>query len=247
MLCHELKKQGHDAKAIMRQSHCPSRVCNYYDADIRDINSHNFLEWALVEARKQPDVIHYHSGFEQIPELRKLAARAKIIIHYHGTDLTMSDKKKRINCESYADKILVSTPDLLEHCSTAEWLPNPVDTDHFKPDNNPFKDSRPMTISSRYIRMDLIKGFPDLQVVDREKNPRIYAEMPALLNKYQTYVDIKPYEWRQTPKAEFSATGLQALACGLKVILSDNITYEGLPEKHRIENVTKRLLEIYAT
>ncbi|MDD5022723.1 MAG: hypothetical protein PHU63_00985 [Candidatus ainarchaeum sp.] len=55
----------------------------------------------------------------------------KIIIHRHGSDIR--NKQESILVKLLADKILVSTPDLLRYTPTAEWIPNPIDVYKLNP------------------------------------------------------------------------------------------------------------------
>ena len=86
----------------------------------------------LLMSRKY-DIIHVHSLDEIIPILKLLYPKKKVIIHYHGTD-TRGKWKERKNYWEKADRVLVSTPDLLQGAPNhVIYLPNPVDTELFKP------------------------------------------------------------------------------------------------------------------
>lgn len=244
MHCHELKKRGYKAHCIMRKAFDPFDISTYYKADVRDISGPQWENLALTMAKTlQPDIIHYHSGFTLNPRLRLRAPKAMLINHMHGTRLATTDKATLEKFFKFSDKVLVSTPDLLPYWPDAEYLPNPIDVELFKPIDCE-KDSLPVTISSRYVLTDLI-DYPEFQIINRETHGVPYEKMNELLNKYATLIDIKPYKHRLKPVAEFSCTGLQALAAGLTVITADGKKHNGLPEKHRIENVVDRLLEIY--
>ncbi|NPE28863.1 glycosyltransferase family 4 protein [Methanococcoides sp. SA1] len=87
----------------------------------------------LVRLINKYDILHFHghslksSGIDII--LWKIL-RKKIIIHHHGSELRYKGEKYIYS--KFADKILVSTPDLLEWSPTSVWIPNPIDTSKYK-------------------------------------------------------------------------------------------------------------------
>jgi hypothetical protein len=85
---------------------------------------------------KRYDVIHIHSLFKIIPELRKKYPDKKLILHYHGSEVRTkvgSLDPLRLEAEDKSDIILVATPDLVNYLtnSNPKYIPNPVDTEHF--------------------------------------------------------------------------------------------------------------------
>lgn len=85
------------------------------------------------------DIIHCHYALEQGMYSifsRTLRKTKKVICHCHGTDIrdVYNDKKLgwivKFNLK-FADKVFVSTPDLLR--PRTELLPNPLDVELFKP------------------------------------------------------------------------------------------------------------------
>lgn len=77
----------------------------------------------LAVARKH-DIIHIHGGIGNFGRYIKKFLRKKIICHYHGSDLRLGivdiAKERRL-----ADAMIVSTPDLLNYCPEATYIPNP--------------------------------------------------------------------------------------------------------------------------
>ena len=74
--------------------------------------------------------------------------------------------------------------------------------------------------------------------------------MGAVLSSYEYYIDIKRSvspgalgELVQT----LSKTGLEALACGCKVIQWDGDVIVGLPDEHHPKTVVNKLWELYQT
>jgi glycosyltransferase involved in cell wall biosynthesis len=56
-----------------------------------------------------------------------------VIVHYHGSDIRWKNNEKNLT-NKLADKILVSSPDLLDHApSEAEWLPRSLDIAKIEP------------------------------------------------------------------------------------------------------------------
>ncbi|PUA31216.1 MAG: hypothetical protein B9J98_07090 [Candidatus Terraquivivens tikiterensis] len=86
------------------------------------------------------DVFHVHYGLQDHLLVKSLK-RTPTVCHFHGSDLRATLNSKwgwvvRENLES-ADKVLVGVPDVLpvarRYRPDAEYLPNPVDLELFKP------------------------------------------------------------------------------------------------------------------
>jgi len=198
----------------------------------------------LLKARGY-DVIHIHSCDKILPLLKRLYPRKPLVLHYHGSEVRGKWSAKREYCR-LADVVLVSTPDLLDGAPEGViYLPNPVDTEIFKP---------MPTLRRSLTAVYLIKhqkgedpGWAKrvasklglrLTVRDRMKDPIPYPKLPRFLNSFEYYID-------RNYVPSLSKTALEALACGLKVIRWDERTVEGLPEEHRPEKVVSTLAEIY--
>lgn len=248
---------------------------------------------ACIRRAESADVIHVHSRAEMVPLLRKEFGVSKtIVLHYHGTDIrgvkkynlphrsVASDvavaaiyavrriRKRSANLQArkLADMVLVATPDLLElaPATSAAYIPNPVDIEHFQPtrrdpitgrsaDQDRDKDgngARALTFNTEVADLELIMrhfercGLPyELEVYDRTKNPLRYRDMPAFLWKYRLYADIRYVNGKVLEN--LSKTALEALACGLKVIDYRGNVHAGLQPEHDPLNVTSRLEGIY--
>ena len=113
---------------------------------------------------RKADIIHIHGKFEMVFRLRRrFGVSKKIILEYLGTDIRGLDKPKEVStgpswdllwlevlsrnrgqelsneqvhyyAQMLADAVLVSTPDLLSLVHKGEYIPIPVDSQHFKPD-----------------------------------------------------------------------------------------------------------------
>lgn len=81
----------------------------------------------LLPIAKDYDLLHFHysSGLPfglDFPLWRGL--RKKVVMHYHGTDIRY--KREPWLRSRLAQRIIVSTPDLLEWLKEAIWIPNPL-------------------------------------------------------------------------------------------------------------------------
>jgi len=97
------------------------------------------LAWKIL--RTKGDVYHVHYLLQDC-YLASILRKRPLIGHAHGSDLTTTLNRfalgRIVNSNlKRCDKILVSTPDLLEpahkYRADAEYVPNPVDTDLFFP------------------------------------------------------------------------------------------------------------------
>lgn len=199
----------------------------------------------LAMARKYDLIhVHYHSIF--IQPLKFLYDKP-VIIHFHGSDVR-ENWGARLSRIKKADRILVSTPDLLRGApDRALWLPNPVDTVKFTPMKCATYENRALTNSygadqeanaiaeHHGLELDLIRG--DIP----------HGQLPNLMAQYGFYIEVKR-DFRDRLLYEgsiLSKTGLEALAMGLKVISKDLTVREGLPDIHKPENVADGLFAIY--
>jgi glycosyltransferase involved in cell wall biosynthesis len=159
--------------------------------------------------------------------------------------------RRHLKAQRLADAVIVSTPDLLQWVTNSTYLPNPVDIDHFKPCSINEKRKNALTLKTEvtdtpkaldYCKKNNINL--DIEVYDRAQSPIMYADMPNFLREYTVYVDIK-YVNNIVLQA-LSKTGLEALACGLKV-LNYRLEYlQGLPIEHDPKNVISCLSNIYS-
>jgi len=202
-------------------------------------------------------IIHVHSFDWIVPLLKMLYPTKPVLLHYHGTDIRgkWRDRKKFWR---WADVILVSTEDLLKYApDRAIYLPNPVDTELFSLLNLRRKSKALLMVKHgrshmwRFIQPLAEKvsnetGIPyELWFCD--KHPVPYIKMPFLLNKYEYFYDF-PHGHTERDKIlpVRSLTGLQALACGLKVInWEGKIIHPPLPPQHHPTTVCNQIYKIY--
>lgn len=248
ILARQHRRIGHKVRILKRSGYDPFGISQFYCEPLLDMDGKAFLKYAIKEAAGY-DVIHVHTLYKIVPDLRKKYRDKKIVLHYHGSEAR--DKQGdplRAEAESVADAILGSTPDLKNFVDDVVYVPNPVDTEHFAPE--PRSNGRAFTI--RTTRgdtqrvLDYLKNNGiDMQVdvVDRETSPIPYAHVPTFLKQYGVYVDIKYIDGALLHA--MSKTGLESLACGLAVLDHELKYVEGLPEEHKPEAVAERVLDVY--
>jgi hypothetical protein len=231
-----------------------------------------------IEEAKRADIIHIHSLPEMVINIRKTYGKSKtIILHYHGTDIRgfskettkkydsrnilrpknlikrILRKRLHIKAQRSADRVIVSTPDLIHLVKGSIFLPNPIDTDHFKRELNvnvPI-DKGAVFINSEVTNLELAMDYCKdkginlkIDIYDRTKDPINYKDIPNFLKKYDVYIDLR-FVNRKLLR-NLSKTALEALACGLRV-LNYNLEYvSSLPAEHCPEKVATRLSSIYS-
>jgi hypothetical protein len=194
-------------------------------------------------------MVHVHTLYKVIPELRKKYRNKKLVLHYHGSEVRgRQSDPLRAEAEDKADIILGSTEDLKDYVDGITYVPNPVDTEHFKPDshlsNRAFTISRSITDTQWMLDYMKKNNFNlEVEMVERGANPVPYSQVPAFLKQYGIYVDIRYIDGILLEN--LSKTGLESLACGLRVLNHELRYLEGLPEDHKPEVVACRVVGIY--
>ncbi len=195
------------------------------------------------------DVVHIHDFDKLVRILKKIPFLRKkiVILHYHGTRIR-GKWRERKKYWKYADKVIVSTPDLLENApKKAIYLPNPIDIELFKPDNKKKHKNFAIYVYAHYKgeKLDWPKKIAKrrnlkLYIHDRKTKPIHHREFPKLLNLFEYLID-------RNYIPSLSKTALEALACGLKVIRWDGKLVIKLPRIYHPETVVKKLYYIYLT
>jgi len=237
------------------------------------------LVYKSIEEARRADVIHIHSLPEMVINIRNIYRGSKIIIlHYHGTDIRgfsennsrtfnlrnilrpknifrkIRKRRLHIKAQRLADRVIVSTPDLIQLVKGSIFLPNPIDTDHFN--KKLIKQRSPdvyegILVNSEVTNIELAMNYckhkkinVNIDIYDRTKNPICYKDIPNFLKKYDVYIDLR-FVNRKLLK-NLSKTALEALACGLRV-LNYNLEYvDNLPSEHYPTNVVTILSSIYS-
>jgi hypothetical protein len=243
------RKLGHEVSVIKRDGFDKFGIMQFYNETI--LKSHLgwlFLKTALNYA-KDYDVIHVHDLFQLIPKLKVKYSNKKIILHYHGTRLRETSMEKRNEAESFADIVLVSTPDLLKFVN-AQYLPNPIDVEHFFP-RTINKNNKTISLMTNFESNEKLNFLLKENGIDqnfeswpREQKPIAYADMPNFLSNYEYLIDLKLVSDGK-PMSSYGVLGLQALSLGLKVINFEYNIVKGLPEQHIPKKIVERLEQIY--
>ncbi len=201
------------------------------------------------------DIIHIHGEDKTLKILKQTLPykNKKIIIHYHGSDIRGRWKEKRDRWE-YADKIIVSTPDLLEGSPEgAEYLPNVIDEKtcsiykHKIKEGNAYfhVDHEASKIAVDYFRArDFFRNNGKRLIIHNAKiKPLNHFDFLDMLSSYEYYIDVKKREGKILEA--ISLTGLEALFMGVKVINWDEGLISAFPDQHRSINVVSKLKGIY--
>ncbi len=199
----------------------------------------------------QYDIVHIHGAEILIPLFK--ASGKKIVLHYHGSDINEQNRsldKKRIFSRSMADLIIYNGKNMENKIITSkkirkEYLPNPIDTEHFSSDNK----NRQGTLSFVSSNLDkektinAIRKVGESTIIDLDIQQIPYPLIPKFLSRYEMYIDIKIMPWGHTLD-DLSTTALQALSCGCKVY-HNHVTIDKLPPEHEPHNVIEKLDSLY--
>lgn len=134
------------------------------------------------------------------------------------------------------------------------FIANGIDTDFFSQKID--KKIGGLTIISS--NLDKQKTLDEIKKIEKREEIKVkiidtdfgiipFEKMPELLNQFEYYFDIKITDYGLFGR-ELSNTGLQALACGCKVIHDYGKGYEILekmPEEHKTEYVINKLFRFY--
>jgi len=205
---------GHDAEVIKREGFDKFGINKFYGTTIYHGSSSGFYVYALKRSREF-DLVHVHSQVKIVPFLRK-----PTVLHFHGSDVRQVGLFGSVEnwvAQKLADKVLVSTSDLLSKLPNVEWLPNPVDTDLFNPNAE--------------------KECVDENVIYYESMPCMYEYMPCYLRSKKVHIETKKWSLRKT--------SLEALACKTPVDWNGLIIDSPLPNQHKPEVVAAKTIEIY--
>ena len=190
------------------------------------------------------DKIIIHDAVDLAPEFNR---PDDTVLFFHGTHLRNMNEMEREKIKGY--KCFVSTSDLLDILPDATHIPVPCDLDLFEPANtiqHPLNNW--LTINRNHQREmiePIIKQkYENVQYVDRDRCYWMYSEMPNFLRMFKNYVDMK-FTYDNPPRLlpDMSATGVQALACGLKVWNGDGPIRQPHDVLHRHDS--KRIIEIF--
>lgn len=210
------------------------------------------------------DILHFHSTDKMLRRFRKVLKNKPMIIHYHGSDIR-DEWKLRKRYWDKADRILVSTKDLLEGSpDNVIYLPNIVNEKLCSQFylNKKYKGSAfHVNQYAKDIALDYAQKYKlRINILNKFKNPWNHIDFLKNLSRYEYYIDVKRNinpeslwkilkgtEYYKEPKIlkALSITGLEALCMGVKVIRYDGKRVYKLPVEHKSLSVTTKLIDIY--
>lgn len=242
---------------------------NFYNACLNQADSYDIVHLHSVDAlvyklrrkygKKKKIILHYHGtdlrgnykkSITLESRLKRFGVRIKNKLWLLRNGYTGSLQG---TMQHLADLVLVSTPDLLKFANNSCYLPNPVDTELFNESTGILnKDYKYDAITIKTEAIDIQKALNYIKernlshnifIFDRTHNPTQYKDMPDLLKKYNTYIDIRFVNGKLLENS--SKTALESLACGLEVLNYQLKYTKKLPDKHEALNVVKNLFNIY--
>jgi glycosyltransferase involved in cell wall biosynthesis len=242
---------------------------NFYNTSLNESASYDIIHLHSVDAlvyklrrrygNKKKIILHYHGtelrgnykkSISLALRLKRVGVKMKNKLWLLRNGYTGSIQQ---TMQHLADIVLVSTPDLLKLANKSYYLPNPVDTELFNENiSSSNKDDKYDAITIKTEAIDIQKALNyikdrnlthNIYVHDRTYNPTPYKDMPDLLKKYNTYIDIKFVNGKLLESS--SKTALESLACGLQVLNYQLKYINKLPHEHEALNVVKNLFNLY--
>lgn len=235
-----------ESLVVQRRASDPFGLTTY--GELWDCGAKMFTLKCLLRARRF-DIVHVHYFDKIIPFLKFLYPKKPVVVHYHGDDIRDKWSSKR-KYWSKTNLILYSTLDLLDDKTPerAVHLPNPVDTEVFHFCSVKRKPKTAFHFS--YYADDLAEKYAEkfgleLTIYNWRNEGKIpYLKLPEVLCQYEYYIDVKrDSEGRAIPA--LSKVGLEALACGLKVVTWNGDLIEKLPKENDPVVVARKLWALY--
>ena len=245
ILSMEANKLGYQCIVIQKRDLDPFGFGDYYGTDVYVDAIDKYLELLYMSSKKS-DVVIVHDWIEFLDEIEC----PNIYVYFHGSKLRGLPPEQLPEIEKKVKGIILSTPDLLEYYPNGMVLPQPVDMNLFFDKKR--ERTYPQLMINRSYQRDIIEPtikakFPDCIYRERNKHNLLsYRDMPEFLNSVTEYIDWKFDYSKPVPKTicSPSVTGIQALACGCKVIDSNGKKLpKSLLRKHNSVNVTQEFLK----
>jgi len=196
------------------------------------------------------NIIHFHSIDRWLKYYKFLFPKKLIIIHYHGTEIRHNWKKRK-RYWKHADKIIVSTPDLIESIHAPKeviHIPNMVNfklCEVYKDNNKYNKSSFHVNYGALDIALEIkTKRKIRMTVHNYRVDKLFHKDFLKQISMYEYYIDVR----RQKGEIlrNMSLTAIEALHMGVKVIDWRNKLISKLPKAYRINEIAKRYLDIYS-
>ena len=171
--------------------------------------------------------------------------KEKTYIYFHGSKLRSLDSQTLAELDGRVSGVFLSTPDLKQYYSDGIVIGQPVDLELFY-NKQLSREYEWVAIQRGYqldeITRDILYQYPKTEVRDRNHLMTPYRAMPVVLNEIENYVDIK-HDYSVPPKIvdQYSITGLQALACGCRVhITNHRVLEKTLLKEHDSKIIAER-------
>lgn len=219
-------------------------IGNAYDYGYKRYHLTNF-----IRSYEGWDILHIHDLDSYLFPFKFMHPWIPKIIHYHGSKIRRhwGDRK---NLWKNADRILVSTPDLLDGAPLdATYIPNTYDDNLFNPEINTNKIPKAFHVS--YFADDIAQEYAENQglelvIHDKKGNPLPHDKFAELINTYAYYIDVKrDIETKSYILESASITGLEALGSGAMVIDWKGDLNKGVPSENKPVNVARKIMEVY--
>jgi hypothetical protein len=252
------QEQGHETQTFVRKG------TDFFGfADLYPISFSRFTSPRLTVAQgllkmRGCDLICVHSHDKSIPYIRRLYKKKPLWLFYHGTDIRGLWLKKYLYW-SQADLIFCFTSDLMDAGGTPPrtWeLARPVDRNVFADLEIPRRSDAALFFIKKYrskyytkylepLVLPLLQEHGlSLKAVKCDSMVIRHKQMPNLLNRFEYVIDIPQSVSTKDHviKYEMSLIGLQALACGCKVLQPwETSPLTEFPVKHDAAGVAAEL------
>lgn len=273
-ICQKQRESGIDSRILsFRESYTNEYVDLQYDID----HKFNWLPRRVGDAiklskkfnyvrrmQKKLELIHFHYGslvhnYNLLPDGLDMFywhnAPTPIIVHYHGSDIRWKNNENSFT-NRLADKILVSSPDLLHHApSESEWLPRSLDMakiDPIYPDTTIKGEIQIVHAPTRrhykgtQIVIDTVemlrsKNYPiNLQIIENMNHQKAIQEY----SKADIVID-----WVNSDFGIYGMFGIEAMSLGKPVLASTNNLPHGLKENCPVidvneDNLTNKITQL---
>ena len=249
------RRLGHNVYILKRNGYDPFHIFTFYKEPLYDLDGKKFINFVIDESKKY-DIIHVHSLYKIVPQIRKKYKDKIIILHYHGSELRNGLSNASLHkiikeADNKANFAFLATPDLIKYESEKRmYIENPIDLEHFKPMmQKQTSERRFFTFKTNQTDIDSFTDYLqknnikiNLTIHDRTITPISYGHMPSFLSNYNVYVDVRIVNGQLLES--LSKTALEALACNLQVLSYDLRYLDKFPSEHNAENVVKKMMTI---
>lgn len=228
-----MRRAGHEAWVINQANHF-GYMQMYGETYIPDLDEC----WRVIrKVAPEYDILHLMTAYQNLPQLYPF--HKPTVIQYVGTEIVVAHQPMRKHTTKFAKEVVINEY-LAQYAPDAVHIPYGADTDYFKPSDKP--GSGYLTFDMDYIEKE--KGREGLEFKLAARN-LTYAQMPEALRQYEGYIDIKFDKNYKGILPALSKTGVEALACGLRVMNWKREWLQGLPQERTPEAITKQLIELY--